>query len=173
MKKMDKLFESIYNTAKFYEKEELKDKITKQCLSAVERFKKEPLALNSTFTVSLPSQDDNDWAVVFGWTDGFEEATEKSWYEDGESRLCCKLGFQPDNSAMQCDYDIDWDMPYDESTGEVCDSELNVDESFDESSVEFITQYYFDVFFNENEDDDSEDDEYYDDEDDDYESEDY
>ena len=60
----------------------------------------------------------NDWAIVLGWRDGFD-ADEVDDCADGTYRLCTKLAYQPSNSLMQCDYDVDWMMPYDEDTGEV------------------------------------------------------
>lgn len=30
------------------------------------------------------------------------------------------------NSALQCDFDFDWTMPYDEKTGEVYDTEVSI-----------------------------------------------
>ena len=43
-----------------------------------------------------------------------------------------KVAFQPDNSMMQ-EYDIDWDMPYDEGSPDVFDTESEI-------PAEFITQ---------------------------------
>lgn len=65
----------------------------------------------------------NDWAIVLGWNDGFD-LEEKDEYSDGEWRLCVKLAYQPGNSLMQCDYNWDWLMPYDEKTGDVDDTEF-------------------------------------------------
>ena len=67
----------------------------------------------------------NTWAIVLGWADGFEpDATDPCM--DGTWRLCAKLAYQPNNSIMQCDYDIDWLMPYDEETMEVDDNECSI-----------------------------------------------
>ena len=68
-------------------------------------------------------ESNNDWAIVLGWSDGFE-ADETDDCMDGTWRLCTKLACQPSNSIMQCDYDIDWVMPYNEETGETDDNEL-------------------------------------------------
>ena len=80
---------------------------------------------NSTYYWIVDRDDNNDWALVLGWADGFEEeedddCTDKTW------RLCAKISYQPNNSIMQCDYDIDWIMPYDEESGEVDDNEISI-----------------------------------------------
>ena len=67
----------------------------------------------------------NNWAIVLGWADGFEENPNDNNL-DGTWRICAKLAYQPWNSAMQCDYDIDWLMPYDEESGEVDDNEVSI-----------------------------------------------
>ena len=69
--------------------------------------------------------DNNDWAIVLGWADGFD-VTESDDCTDGTWRLCVKLAYQPWNSVCQCDYDVDWLMPYDEETGEVDDMEVSI-----------------------------------------------
>ena len=65
-------------------------------------------------------QDDkgNNWAIVLGWSNGFDP-DETDDYADGTYRLCVKLAYQPSDSLLQCDYDIDWLMPHDETTGEI------------------------------------------------------
>lgn len=70
-------------------------------------------------------KDNNDWAIVLGWQDGYEEnknddCTVDTW------RICIKLAFQPSNSMLQCDYDIDWLMPYNKKTGDVYDTEYPI-----------------------------------------------
>ena len=67
----------------------------------------------------------NDWAIVLGWADGFE-AEENDDCTNGTWRLCVKLAYQPWNSLMQCDYDWDWFMPYDEESGDVDDTEIAI-----------------------------------------------
>lgn len=51
------------------------------------------------------------WAIVIGF------------YED---ELRCKLAYQTLNSIMQCDYDVDWLMPYNIDTGDVYDNEETI-----------------------------------------------
>ena len=81
---------------------------------------------NGTYYWYLGQDDkNNDWAIVLGWQDGYEEdknddCTVDTW------RICIKLAFQPSNSMLQCDYDIDWLLPYDPKTGDVCETEYSI-----------------------------------------------
>lgn len=62
----------------------------------------------------------NRWALVFGWEDGFDKD------KDGSTeRFCGKVAYQSTRSAMQCDM-MDWEMPYDEKTGEVDDTDVEI-----------------------------------------------
>ena len=72
-------------------------------------------------------QDDNnnDWAIVLGWQDGYEEDKNDDC-TNGTWRICIKLAFQPSNSMLQCDYNIDWLMPYNKKTGEVYETEYSI-----------------------------------------------
>ena len=56
----------------------------------------------------------NKWGIVIGWGAGFDEK-EKTSFSDREYRICSKIAYN--NSALQCDYDIDFVMPYDKETG--------------------------------------------------------
>lgn len=68
------------------------------------------------------SQGDKDIAIVLGWTDGFDKNDPaKDKYQDDTWRLAVKVGYQPSNSMMQCDYDIDFNLPYNPDTGDVYD----------------------------------------------------
>lgn len=70
-------------------------------------------------------KNNNDWAIVLGWQDGFDiDKKDDCLY--GSYRLSVKLAYQPRNSIMQCDYDIDWIMPYNEATNEVYDNEISL-----------------------------------------------
>ena len=87
-------------------------------------------------------ENDNDWAIVLGWADGFD-AEENDACTDGTWRLCVKLAYQPCNSLMQCDYDIDWLMPYDEETGEVDDTEVSIYPNTDlEETIDWLLDCY-------------------------------
>ena len=67
----------------------------------------------------------NNWAIVLGWQDGYEE-DDTDELSDGTWHLAAKVAYQPHNSIMQCDYDVDWTMPYDEETGDVWDTDTTV-----------------------------------------------
>lgn len=84
----------------------------------------------------------NSWAIVLGWTDGFDKDPNDNNL-DGTWRICVKLAFQPWNSIMQCDYDVDWQMPYDEVTGEVDDTEIAIysDTNLTET-INWLLNYY-------------------------------
>lgn len=64
-------------------------------------------------------------ALVVGWLD-----------DDGKGGCvpAAKIAVQPRNSIMQCDYDVDWDMPY-RDDGEVYDNECLLDGAFDEGEA--------------------------------------
>lgn len=79
----------------------------------------------------------NDWAIVLGWSDGFD-ADESDDCTDGTYRLCTKIAYQSSNSIMQCDYDIDWLMPYDEETGDVFDIELCI---FPDTNINWVVDW--------------------------------
>lgn len=61
-------------------------------------------------------------AIVVGWDDGFTEAPAGTPMADGTWRICAKVAYQHSNNVMQCDFDVDWLMPYDKDTGDVDDT---------------------------------------------------
>ena len=67
---------------------------------------------NSTYYRYLLRSDDKTWAIVLGW-------------DCKHKRIMGKIAYLPKNSAMS-EYDFDWMMPYDESTGEVYDTETQI-----------------------------------------------
>ena len=68
------------------------------------------------------SQGDKDIAIVLGWTNGFDKNDpDKDKYQDDTWRLAVKVGYQPSNSIMQCDYDVDFNLPYWPENGDVLD----------------------------------------------------
>ena len=78
----------------------------------------------------------NNWAIVLGF--------------DSEDNICVKLAYQPNNSIMQCDYDIDWLTPYDEESGEVDDNELCIEDRVTEEEIGWLLDCYsrYDYLFN-------------------------
>lgn len=73
---------------------------------------------------------------VLGQDKGRTLALVVGWLDDGGGScgLAAKIAVQPRNSGMQCDYDIDWDMPY-RDDGEVYDNEITLDEASDEGEA--------------------------------------
>lgn len=70
-----------------------------------------------TWFFDLDWDNGKRWAIAIAWMD---------WDNTNDWRLYAKVAYQPKNSLMQCDYDIDWIMPYDEETGEVDDTETEI-----------------------------------------------
>lgn len=68
------------------------------------------------------SQGEQNIAVVLGWTQFPDEddSNKDKYYDDG-FRLAVKIGYQSSDSIMQCDYDVDFNLPYNPDTGDVCD----------------------------------------------------
>lgn len=68
------------------------------------------------------TDDNKDISIVLGWTGGFDKNDpDKDKYQDDTWRLAVKVGYQPSNSMMQCDYDVDFNLPYNPDNGDVCD----------------------------------------------------
>ena len=81
-----------------------------------------------TFYWELNDADDNrnDWAIVLGWApdDGNDETVEFDKCRQVGYSMAVKIAFQPKNYGLQCDYDLDWPLPYDrKGDGEVEDCE--------------------------------------------------
>ena len=119
-----------------------KQTLTKQFIKAVKVIKTRK---EGTCYWILPIDDNkNDWAIVLGYSDGFDEK-EQDEFTDDTWRLCAKFAFQPNNSIMQCDYNIDWLMPYDEATGDVDDREIAIYPSTDlVETVDWLWKQYKD-----------------------------
>lgn len=62
-------------------------------------------------------------SIVLGWTNGFD-AEEQDKYSDDTWRLAVKVGYQPVNSMMQCDYDIDFRQVWYKDNGDDFDTEV-------------------------------------------------
>lgn len=83
-------------------------------------------------------------SIVLGWTDGFD-SKEQDKYSDDTWRLAVKVGYQPVNSMMQCDYDIDFNQVYDRETGDVYDSEIVLYENddFEKIANSIVTEFNY------------------------------
>lgn len=90
----------------------------------------------ATYWVKLGYDDKNTYACVMCWCD--KDNAEYFGYEDEADFVLAKIAFCPDNSAMN-EYDIDWLMPYDEDTGEVWDTELQISSS-DWSDADWLAE---------------------------------
>lgn len=86
-----------------------------------------------------------DWAVVLGWREDDNPDEENSCHKNGYS-LAVKLAFQPSNSGMQCDYDYDWTLPYDEKTGEVYDMEVFITKDMNEETLRSTVKDVYDFY---------------------------
>ena len=71
-------------------------------------------------------KDGNNWFILVGWQDGFEKVSKEDctdgYASDETWRIATKIGYQSANNIMQCDFDVDFTMPYNEETGEVDDT---------------------------------------------------
>ena len=63
---------------------------------------------------------ENDYCVCVGWHDCGAKG-EKSPDDDGY-RVAWKIGRQSVRNVMQCDLDVDFEMPYSEESGDVDDT---------------------------------------------------
>ena len=121
-----------------------KAKLVKEFANAIDNMRK--THENGTYHWILGTdENDNNWAIVLGWLDGFE-ADETDDCMDGTWRLCSKLAYQPCNSLMQCDYDIDWLMPYDKESGEVDDTEIPIFSNINMINIEEIIDWFLERY---------------------------
>ena len=95
------------------------ERLLKEIKRVVETELKLPIEEKSigTYHWDLHKDDKFTWAIVLSW--------EEDVYEFGDKVLFGKVAFQSNNSIMQCDYDIDWIMPYNEETGDCDDTEVS------------------------------------------------
>ncbi len=81
-------------------------------------------------SVHFASTEKYRYCVCMGWQSGYGPASEEKWFgKDGRLRpafcppvtpkeaddgwrICWKIGRQTHNNIMQCDYDVDFEMPY-------------------------------------------------------------
>ena len=98
-------------------------------------------------TVEMDDKDINkNVSIVLGWTDGFDENDiDKDKYQSDTWRLAIKVGSQPVNSIMQCDYDVDFNQVYDKETGDVYDTEICLypDSDFEKVANDIVTEFNY------------------------------
>lgn len=80
----------------------------------------------------------NKWGIVIGWGAGFDEK-EKTPFSDGKYRICSKIAYN--DSALQCDYDIDFTMPYDKETDEVYDTDAELGTNFEAEAFRLSKEF--------------------------------
>lgn len=80
----------------------------------------------------------NKWGIVIGWGAGFDEQ-KKTSFSDGEYRICSKIAYN--DSALQCDYDIDFTMPYDKETDEVYDTDAELGTNFEAEALRLSKEF--------------------------------
>lgn len=82
-------------------------------------------------------------SIVLGWQDGYDKGNDK-YYDDGY-RLCVKVGYQPVNSMMQCDYNIDFYQICDKETDDVYDTEIDLypDSDFEHIAERIVTEFNY------------------------------
>ena len=93
-----------------------------QILDAANKLKEKNIGVIA-FWLPQSFDKENNWAIVIGYNGGFEkDENDPNYY-----RVCGKVAYQSKKSIMQCDYDVDWTMPYDEETSEVDDTDVSLD----------------------------------------------
>ena len=85
-----------------------------------------------TWSWFLDSDDKYNYELVLGFSSGFTP-NENEFTDSYGDALCLKWARIPKNSIMG-EYDIDYEFPYDEETGDVWDSEDSVN-SYDETDT--------------------------------------
>lgn len=72
------------------------------------------------FHYTVWDDGENDWAIVVGFM--ADCIDDPNFFGDGRGAgLYYKIAYQPHDSGMQCDFGLDWEMPYNED-GEVDDT---------------------------------------------------
>lgn len=66
--------------------------------------------------------------LVYGYAEGYDKGEKYQVIENGKTyTLCAKLAFNIDD--LQCDYDVDWYMPYNEN-GDVYDTDSAITDDY-------------------------------------------
>ena len=84
--------------------------------------------LSETYWITLKEESNVTWALVLAWCDGFDNEGDDKQFKFNSYRICGKIAFN--NSYMQSDYELDWDMPWYED-GEVCFTDCSIEEEKD------------------------------------------
>ena len=101
-----------------------KDLFIKEFIAAIHEMGKEKHPIGTRYWI-LRKEKEKHWAIVLGWSDGFTHSIQDE-FQRKTYRLCAKFAYQSCKSIMQCDYDIDWIMPYNEASGDIDDTEISI-----------------------------------------------
>lgn len=109
-------------------------------------------------SVNFASTEKYRYCVCMGWQSGYGPASDEKWYgKDGRPRpafcppvtpgevnagwrICWKIGRQTHNNIMQCDYDIDFEMPYVTEAMAKADPEL-VEGTVDDTDSDVVLKW--------------------------------
>ena len=109
-------------------------------------------------SIPFASTDKYRYFVCMGWQSGYGPASNEKWYgKDGRPRpafcppvapgrekdgwrICWKISRQTHNSIMQCDYDIDFEMPYVTAAMAKADQEL-VEGDVDDTNEDIVLKW--------------------------------
>ena len=109
-------------------------------LDAIKAFEKDDTANGVIYNPIKRLDDGRYLCLVFGWGEGYDK-DDTLIQRDGYT-LCAKLAINIDD--LQCDYDIDWYMPYDDK-GNVWDTDMSVDphswDWYDDQAKQIIEAY--------------------------------
>ncbi len=94
------------------------------------------------YRFSTTQVEDKNVSIVLGWSGGFDKNENDKYISNG-FRLCAKVAYQPINSMMQCDYEIDFKQVYHRCDGEFYDTEvvLYPDCDFESAAKSLIEDY--------------------------------
>lgn len=86
---------------------------------------------NGTFYHYLDTTDDGTKLYfVMGYTEGYDKGEMYQKEEGGKIyTLCAKIAVNIDD--LQCDYNMDWYMPWYVGSGDILDTEMSVDDKTD------------------------------------------
>jgi hypothetical protein len=92
----------------------------------------------------------NDWYILMGFADGYDDTPDAGPWQIGTWAINTMVGYQSENSALQCDLTVDFAQPYNPQTGEVDDTLSTLPDSPDweglarqlnESAQRILTEY--------------------------------
>lgn len=91
----------------------------------------------------LTDDKGREWSIVLGWSDGFDESDNDRYFVDEGMAICSMIGYQEPNTIMQTDMDIDFLQPFDEKTGDVCDtnSAVSREEDFNQLAESLLSTF--------------------------------